>query len=321
MNNAMKFTVTGYAGEFGCSPQSFDSVLSGLVPRIALTEIEKYAQFKPVKQVLFTQSVLADNRIERWQTLINTTLENSNLVESSKSAPLLMVLPYIDVKLSQLKSQLIASVTEILPAWITHPNTDFYLLGSAGFFQALRQAELLLTGGVEQVVIGAVDSWATEQGLLKFVSKFSDYSSVVLPASEGAVFVVLSRQAQGIEVCGCGMDAVIDRHTPNGLIAIVAEIVEKQTAPIQYLSMCHSGDESSDQVCHNTISAISGLYDANTQYLTPQINQGDIGACYSLLQFLIAYQHFEKKIWQGNFLQIDSASFPYVGAMGLSWFD
>jgi len=317
----MKFTVTGYAGEFGCCPQSFYSVLSGLDPCIALTELAEFAHLKPVKQAVFIQSNLADNRIERWQALINTALTNSSLIESSKSAPLLMVLPFVDVKLSQLKSQLIACVTEILPAWSTHPNTEFYLLGSAGFFQALRRADALLTGGLKQVVIGAVDSWATEHGLLKFVSKFSDYSSVVLPASEGAIFIVLSRQTQGVEVNGCGLDAVVDRHTPNGLIAIVAEILEKQTAPMRYLSLCHSGDESLDQVCHNTISAFSGLHDANTQYLTPQITQGDVGSCYSLLQFLVAYHHFENNIWQGSCLQIDSSSLPYVGAMGLSWFD
>ncbi|NQZ91719.1 MAG: hypothetical protein HRT97_05175 [Moritella sp.] len=322
----MKFTVTAYAGEFGCAPQSFDAVLSGQAPRIDLTELAPYAQFKPAKQVAFTQSVLADNRIDRWQILINAALENSNLIELSQNAPLLMILPFVDAKFSEMQTQLIDSVIEILPAWTTHPNNQYYLLGSAGFYQALRQADVLLSDGMEQVVIGAVDSWATEQGLLKFVSQFSDYSSVVLPASEGAVFVVLSRQAlspqaQGIDVLSCGMDAVIDRHTPSGLISIVADIVAMQGEPMQHLSLCHSGDESLDQVGHNTISAVSGLYDANTQYLTPQITHGDIGACYSVLQFLIAYHHFENKIWQGNCLQIDTASLPYVGAMGLSWFD
>jgi len=321
MNNTMKFTLTDYAGEFGCSPQSFDSVSAGQAPVITLTELADYAQFKPAKQVLFTQSVLAGKRNERWKTLINAALENSTLVQSSKHSPLLMVLPYVDAKLTQLKSQMIADVTEILPAWTGHQNTDYYLLGSAGFFQALRQADVLLSAGTEQVVIGAVDSWATEQGLLKFVSKFSDYSSVVLPASEGAIFVVLSRQDQGIEVGGYGMDAVIDRHTPNGLIAIVADIVVKQNEPMQYLSLCHSGDESVDQIGHNTISAISGLYDVNTQYLTPQINQGDIGACYSLLHFLVSYHHYKQQIWQGSSIQIDTSSLPYVGAAMYRWFD
>lgn len=321
IKNAMKFTVTDYAGEFGCCPNSFDSVLAGQVPVTTLTELGEFAQFKPAKQVAFSQSVLADNRIERWQKLIDDALINPNIIEKSANAPLLMLLPYIDAKQDKVKNQLIGSVVEILPAWTSHPNTGYYLLGSAGFFQALRQADKLLCAGEEQVVIGAVDSWATEQGLLKFVTKFSDYSSVVLPASEGAVFVVLSRQTSGIQVSGCGMDAVVDRHAPSGLISLVADIVAMQAGPVQFVSLCHSGDESLDQVTHNTISAISGLYDCNTQYLTPQINQGDIGACYSLLQFVICSHNFQNKIWQGNCLQIDTASLPYVGALNMSWFD
>lgn len=317
----MKFTVTAYAGEFGCAPQSFAAVLSGQAPRIDLTELAPYVQFKPAKQVAFTQLVLADNRIDRWQILINAALVNAKLIESSQNAPLLMVLPFVDVKFSQMQTQLIDSVVKILPAWAAHANSQYYLLGSAGFYQALRQADVLLSGGMEQVVIGAVDSWATEQGLMKFVSQFNDYTSVVLPASEGAIFVVLSRQAQGIEVLSCGMDAVIDRHAPSGLIAIVADIAAKQAKPIQYLSMCHSGDESLDQVGHNTLSAISGLFDANTQFLTPQITQGDVGACYSLLHFLVSYHHYKQYIWQGISLQMDTSSLPYVGAMGLRWFD
>ena len=100
----MKFTITAYAGEFGCAPQSFYTVLSGQAPRIDLTELAPYTQFKPAKQVAFTQSVLADNRVDRWQILINTALENSNLIESSKHAPLLMVLPFVDAKFkSQIK--------------------------------------------------------------------------------------------------------------------------------------------------------------------------------------------------------------------------
>ncbi|MBL1415846.1 MAG: hypothetical protein COA76_05045 [Moritella sp.] len=317
----MKFTITAYAGEFGCAPQSFYTVLSGQAPRIDLTELAPYTQFKPAKQVAFTQSVLADNRVDRWQILINTALENSNLIESSKHAPLLMVLPFVDAKFSEMQAHLIESVADILPAWTTHPNSQYYLLGSAGFYQALRQADVLLSDGMELVVIGAVDSWATEQGLLKFVSQFSDYSSVVLPASEGAVFVVLSRQAQGLEVLSCGMDVVIDRHTPSGLIALIADSVAKQTAPMQYLSLCHSGDESLDQVGHNTLSAISGLFDANTQFFTPQIIQGDIGACYSLLHFLVSYHHYKQHIWQGTSLQIDTSSLPYVGTATYRWFD
>ena len=322
----MKFTVTAYAGEFGCAPQSFDAVLSGQAPRIDLTELAPYAQFKPAKQVAFTQSALADNRIDRWQILINTALINSNLIESSKHAPLLMVLPFVDAKFSEMQTQLIDSVIEILPAWTTHPNSQYYLLGSAGFYQALRQADVLLRDGLEQVVIGAVDSWATEQGLLKFVSQFSDYSSVVLPASEGAVFVVLSLQAlspqtQGIEVLSCGMDAVIDRHSPNGLITLIADSVAKQAAPMPYLSLCHSGDEGLDQVSHNTLAAISGLFDANTQFFTPQITQGDIGACYSLLHILVSYHHYKQHIWQGTSLQIDTSSLPYVGAATYRWCD
>lgn len=321
----MKFTVTAYAGEFGCAPQSFDAVLSGQALGIDLTELAPYTQFKPAKQVAFTQSVLAESRIDRWQILINAALENSNLIESSKNAPVLMVLPFVDVKFSEMQTHLIESVADILPAWTTHPNSQYYLLGSAGFYQALRQADVLLSGGVEQVVIGAVDSWATEQGLLKFVSQFSDYTSVVLPASEGAVFVVLSRQAlspqtQGIEVLSCGMDTVIDRHSPNGLITLIADSVAKQAAPMRYLSLCHTGDESLDQVGHNTLSAIEGLYDANTQFLTPQITQGDIGACYSLLHFLVSYHHYKQHIRQGTSLQIDTSSLPYVGSATYCWF-
>lgn len=326
MNSIMKFTVTDYAGEFGCAPRSFDAVLSGQAPRIDLTELEQYAQFKPAKQVAFTQSVLADNRIDRWQLLINTALENSNLIEENNNAPLLMVLPFVDAKFTEMQTQLIDSVIEILPAWTANPNSHYYMLGSAGFYQALRQADVLLSAGMEQVVIGAVDSWATEQGLLKFVSQFSDYASVVLPASEGAVFVVLSREAlslqtQGIEVLSCGMDAVIDRHAPNGLITLIADSVAKQAAPMQYLSLCHSGDERLDQVGHNTLSAVSGLFDANTQFITPQVTQGDIGACYSLLHFLVSYHHYEQGIWQGTSLQIDTSSLPFVGTATYRWFD
>jgi hypothetical protein len=326
MNSVMKFTVTDYAGEFGCAPRSFDAVLSGQAPRIDLTELAPHSQFKPAKKVAFTQSILADNRIDRWKTLINAALENTNLIESSQHAALLMVLPFVDAKFSVMQTQLIDSVVEILPAWTAHPNSQYYLLGSAGFYQALRQADVLLSSGLEEVVIGAVDSWATEQGLLKFVSQYSDYSSVVLPASEGAIFVVLSRQAlspqtQGIEVLSCGMDAVIDRHAPNGLITLIADSVAKQSAPMQYLSLCHSGDERLDQVGHNTLSAVSGLFDANTQFITPQVTQGDIGACYSLLHFLVNYHQYKQNIWQGTSLQIDTSSLPYVGTATYRWFD
>ncbi|QUM89432.1 hypothetical protein HWV03_11800 [Moritella sp. 36] len=317
----MKFTVVDYAGEFGCHPNSIDSVLTGLTPDIALTELTEYAQFKPVKQVIFTQSELADSRIDRWQILINVALANSNLIELSQDAPVLMVLPYVDAKFSQMQNNLIDSVIAILPAWTRHPDSHYYLLGSAGFYQALRQADVLLSSGMEQVVIGAVDSWATEQGLLKFIGQFSDYDSVVLPASEGAVFIVLSRQSQGIEVLNCGMDVVIDRQAPSGLIAIIADLVAKQTQPVQYLSLCHSGDKSLDQVGHNTLGAISGLYDANTQFLTPEITQGDIGACYSLLHFLHSYHHYKQHIWQGTSLQMDTSSLPYVGAAIYRWCD
>lgn len=321
MTCAMKFTVSEFAGKLGCAPLSFDSELAGQQSTIVLTELAENVQFKPAKTVAFTQARLADHHTVRWQSLIHGALANSNLVESSHNAPLLMIMPYVDDKLTQLKGQLITSLIEILPAWTAHPNTHYYLLGSAGFFQALCRADVLLSEGMEQVVIGAVDSWATEQGLIKFVNKFTDYSSVVLPASEGAVFVVLSRQSQGIEVDGCRMDAVVDRHRPNGLIAIIDNIMSKQNGPMQYLTFCHSGDDGLDQVTHNTMSAISGLYDANTQYLTPQITQGDIGACYSLLNFLISYHQYKLNIWSGNCLQIDTSSLPYVGAAMYHWFD
>ncbi len=193
----------------------------------------------------------------------------------------------------------------------------------------LSQADKLLKAGQPLVVVAAIDSWATEQGIVKFVSRFSDYSSVVLPASEGAIFVVLSRplsqqtsrQATGIEVLGCGMDAAIDRQSPNGLIALVGDMQASLPAPLTYLSLCYSGDSNLDQVGHFTLSALPGLYDANTQFITPQINQGDIGACYSLLHFLISYHHYEQQIWQGTSLQIDTSSLPFVGAAVYRWFD
>lgn len=320
----MRFTLVDYAGEFGSAPQQFADLLGEAEMRVSLTEQLGYSHFKPAVQVAFTQNRLADSRVQRWQALILTALESSNVVACSIDAPVLMVLPFLDTKFTQMQSQLTDTVLNILPAWAAHPNTQCYMLGSAGLYQALRQADSLFNAGLKQVVIGAVDSWATEEGIMKFVSQFNDYESVVLPASEGAVFVVLSRPSQaiqGIEVFGCGLDVVIERDSPSGLISLVADISTKQVKPMQYVSMGYTGDVSLDQVAHNTLSSISGIYDANTQFISPQIKQGEVGACYSLLQFLIAYQKFENKIWQGNCLQIDSTSLPYVGAMRLRWFD
>ncbi|MFT5881119.1 MAG: hypothetical protein ACI86X_002258 [Moritella sp.] len=321
----MKFFVECYAGESGATPGQFDHVLSLQSPQVLYSDLPEYEKFLSAAQVAFTQPTLAEDLATRWQALITAALANSDLVQKSQDAPLLMVLPHVDTpiesKRDQLQRQLLDAVIPILPAWTTHPNTDYYQLGSAGFFQALRQADKLLSSGQSQVVIGAIDSWATEQGIVKFVSQFSDYASVVLPASEGAIFVVLSRQAKGIEVLGCGMDAVLDRQAPNGLIALVGDMKAALPAPVTYLSLCYSGDSNLDQVGHFTLSALPGLYDANTQFITPQINQGDIGACYSLLHFLTIYHHYEQRIWQGTSLQIYTSSLPFVGAAVYRWFD
>lgn len=329
----MKFSVESYAGEFGAAPGQFDFVLSMQSPQVLYSDLPEHAQFLPATRVAFSQPALAEDLATRWQALITAALANSDLVLKSQDAPLLMVLPHVDapveIKREQLQRELLDSVIPILPAWTAHPNTDYYQLGSAGFFQALRQADTLLNSGQPLVVIGAIDSWATEQGIVKFVSRFSDYPSVVLPASEGVIFVVLSRpfsqqisrQTKGVEVLGCGMDAAIDRQSPNGLIALVGNMKAALPTPMTRLSLCYSGDSNLDQVGHFTLAALPGLYDANTQFITPQINQGDIGACYSLLQFLINYHQCEQGVWQGTSLQIDTSSLPFVGAAAYRWFE
>ncbi len=311
--------MVNYAAEFGAFPDQFDFVLTEQASSVAITSLPENAHFLPANHVAFTQTTLAETRLERWQVLITDALGKSTLAQLSQDTALLMVLPYVDVKHSQLKRQLIDSVAEILPAWTNHPNTEYFLMGSAGFYQALRHADKLLNTGQESVVIGAVDSWATEQGILKFVSRYTDYASVVLPASEGAIFIQLSRQSKGIEVLGCGMDAVVDFQAPNGLIALLSELKALQDAPMAYLATCYSGGSEQDQVAQRAISAIPGLYDANTHFISPQIKQGDTGACYSLLQFLISYHKFENKIWQGRCLQIDTSSLPFVGAALYGW--